>query len=175
MVEGESEEVYFNRIARMSDSFSIVVKISKDKRCKDIILNCAKEAARLGLENDDMKVAVFDLDVVDGNELDEAIALAEKEGVLIMASNLSFEVWLLMHLEEVSHVYTQKDYEDRLSVLLGSKYRKSKGLKEKVNPGSVQDAIRRGRIRLDSYDALNCKTTPNSSVLWYLLSLIFDS
>ncbi len=31
MVEGESEEVYFNRIARLSERFSIISKVSKDK------------------------------------------------------------------------------------------------------------------------------------------------
>ncbi len=114
-MEGESEEVYFNRIARMTDRYSIKTKVSKDKKCVDIVKNCAEEARRLGLEDDEIRVAVFDSDAASKEEIEEAVRISKQEGVMAMTSNLSFEVWLLMHLEDVSHVYTQKDYEDRLS------------------------------------------------------------
>ena len=169
MVEGDSEEVYFGRVARISDEYSIITKVSKDKRCEDIIRNCSEAAERLGLDEDDPRVAVFDLDVVEREELDRAVALAREKRVILMASNLSFEIWLLMHMGDVSKVYTQEDYEDRLSSMLGSRYRKSRGLKDKVNAESIKDAIKRGKKSLPDADPLTCLMTPNSSTLWDLL------
>ena len=72
MVEGVSEEVYFNRIARLSEKYSLSIKVSKDKDCMGIINNCARESKRIGLEKGDLKAAVFDLDVVDRKTLQEA-------------------------------------------------------------------------------------------------------
>ena len=174
MVEGESEEVYFNRIARLSNRYSIIPKISKDKRCDDIVINCMKMAKRLGLEGDDIKVAVFDLDVVKGPELERAITLADENDVILMPSNLSFEVWLLMHLEDVSKVYTQEDYEERLSRHLNERYRKSRGLRDNVNIDSVNKSIKRGERSLPDADPKKCLESPNTSTLWRLLSDILN-
>ena len=174
MVEGDSEKVYFDRIARMSERYSIITKVSRDKRCADIILNCDKEARRLGLDDGDLRVAVFDLDVVDKNELKNACELAEKLGVLVMTSNLSFEIWLLIHLEDNPHVYTQEDYENRLSVLLGHRYRKSEGLKERANPDAVREAIKRGKRKLKDPSPIRCKDTPNSSTIWEITLMLLD-
>ena len=170
MVEGDSEEVYFKRIARLTESCSIRVKVSRDKRPADMVNNCLKEAERLGLDKDDPMIVVFDLDVVDDEELDEAVALAKSKGVRIMVSNLSFEIWLLMHLRDVSHLHTQDDYEDALSQLIGHRYRKSEGLKERLNQTTVGEAVRRGRSLLHVPDPKLCKNTPNTTTLWELLS-----
>ena len=174
MVEGESEKVYFDRIARLPSNYSITAQVSEDKKCTDIIENCAKIAYRKGLDDDDLKIAVFDLDVVDEQLLNEAIALANKEGVIIMASNLSFELWLLLHFEDPSHVYTQSDYEARLSELLKRKYVKAKGLGDGVNLESIKNAIKRGKNILPNVAPLNCRDTPNSSMLWKLIETIFE-
>ncbi len=135
-------------------------------------MNCYLEAERKGLDKDDLKIAVFDLDVVEESELKEAIKIAQDKGVILMTSNLSFELWLLMHFEDKSKAYTQDDYEDRLSVHLGHKYRKSKGLKDKVNDTSIKNAIERGRVRLMDASPQTCLKTPNSSTLWKLMSEI---
>ena len=74
MVEGESEAVYFNRVARLTDKYSIRTKVSRDKKCTDIIRNCAKQAEIIGLDEGDLKVAVFDLDVVEESLLKEAVS-----------------------------------------------------------------------------------------------------
>ena len=95
-------------------------------------------------------------------------------GVMVMTSNLSFEVWLLMHLEDLSRVYTQEDYEHRLSQLLGHKYRKSNGLKEKVNLDSVKSAVTRGKRYLNDPSPIVCKSMPNTSTLWSLLADLLD-
>ena len=92
MVEGVSEEVYFNRIAMLSETYSLSIKVSKDKDCMGIINNCARESKRLGLEEGDLKAAVFDLDVVDRKTLEEAKKKAEKENILLLTTNLSFEL-----------------------------------------------------------------------------------
>ncbi len=175
MVEGESEKVYFDRIARLPSNYSITAQVSEDKKCTDIIENCAKITDRKGLDDDDLKIAVFDLDVVDEQLLNEAVALADKEGVIIMASNLSFELWLLLHFEDPSHVYTQDDYEERLTGLLGRKYAKAKGLGDKVNPESIKNAVKRGKAILPDENPLKCKDTPNSSMLWKLIKTIMEN
>ena len=170
MVEGKSEEVYFTRLSRLSDKYSIKTKISRDKGCLDIIRACSKEADRIGLEEDDIKVVVFDLDVVDESELNEAVRLSREEDVILMTSNLSFEIWLLMHFESASRVYSQDDYENRLSRLLNQEYKKSSGIGTNVNPKSVHDAIMRGSSSLKEPDPIKCKNSPNTSTLWSLVS-----
>ena len=175
MVEGKSEEVYFNRIARMTDRYSIHTKVSKDKGCADIVRNCAKEASRIGLEDDDIRVAVFDSDAPSKEDIEEAVRIAKEKNVVIMTSNLSFEVWLLMHLEDVSHVYTQADYEDRLSQLLGRKYRKSQGLREMISLDSVESAVARGRRSLIDPSPIECKSRLNTSTLWSLLADLLEA
>ena len=174
MVEGESEETYFNRIARLTDAYSFRVKISRDKRPLDMIDNCFTESSRIGLDDDDLRIAVFDLDVVSPEELERSVRAAREKHVEIMSSNLSFEVWLLMHLCNVTRAYTQDDYEEILSGHIGHRYRKSEGLKERITLGTIRDAIERGRGALAIPDPMICKDTPNSSTLWKLLSDILD-
>ncbi len=174
IVEGESEKTYFSRIARMSDRYNLVPRVSGDKNCIDMINNCIKIAGREGLEEDDMKVVVFDLDVVDGSDLEKAVSLARRENIILMTSNLSFEIWLLMHLEDISRVYSQDDYEEKLTELLGWKYKKSMGLRDKVSMGSVENAVHRGKHHLPDPDPILCNQTPNSTTLWKLLSQILD-
>ena len=174
MVEGESESVYFSRIARITESFSIKVKIAKDRRPAEIVRSCYEEALKLGLEDDDIMVAVFDLDVVNDKKLDDAITLAEEKGVTIMVSNLSFEVWLLMHLTDVSRLHSQDDYEEMLSRHIGHRYRKSEGLKAHINLESISDAITRGMKRLKDPDPRICKTTHNSTTLWKLVDEVIS-
>ena len=172
MVEGESEAVYFNRVGRLSDRFSIRTKVSRDKVCTDIIKNCVKEAERLGLEDDDLRIAVFDLDVVDESLLKESLSLARDNGVIVMTSNLSFEIWLLMHFEKGSRLYSQDDYERRLSELLGHDYVKVKGLGNHLNQDSIRDAIKRGKDTLPDPNPQLCKTRHNTSTLWKILETI---
>lgn len=172
MVEGESEKVYFDRLARMTDDLSIIAKVSREKDCIGIVKRCSKLAEIHGVNDDDLKVAVFDLDVVDEKDLAEAAELAEKEGVTIMASNLSFEVWLLMHLTEISHLGTQSDYEDRLSKELGRTYKKSNGIGDRLNDESIKVAVKRGKKILKDADPLKCKRIINSTTLWVLAELI---
>ena len=172
MVEGESEAVYFNRVARITDRYSIRAKVSRDKKCTDIIKNCAKQADILGLEEGDLKVAVFDLDVVDETLLKEAISLAKDLDVKIMASNQSFEFWLLLHLGDAPHVYTQDDYEESLSLQLGRKYIKAKGLGDRLDLNSIKGAVSRGEKILPDSDLFKCKAISNSSMLWEILKML---
>ena len=143
-VEGESERVYFTRLARMSDKVSVICKVSKDKNCVDMVNNCVRDSAIKGLEEDDIKVVVFDIDVVKEEDLVEAMRIASENGILIAASNLSFELWLLMHLEDVHKIDTLDGYEDRISQIIGREYRKSVGLKDRINQSSVEEVIGRG-------------------------------
>ena len=119
-------------------------------------------------------VAVFDLDVVNDKKLDDAISLADEKGVTIMVSNLSFEVWLLMHLTDVSRLHSQDDYEEMLSRHIGHRYRKSEGLKAHINSESIFDAITRGMKRLKDPDPRICKATYNSTTLWKLVDEVIS-
>ena len=174
MVEGVSEEVYFNRIARLSEKYSLSIKVSKDKDCMGIINNCARESKRIGLEEGDLKAAVFDLDVVDRKTLQEAKKKAEKENILLLTTNLSFEFWLLLHLEENPRVHNQDEYEELLSQHLGYRYKKSKGIKDKVNLETIGAAVSRAKKILKDSDPLACKKMQNSTNLWKIVAMILD-
>ena len=154
MCEGPSEKVYFDRLARMTESHALLTKVSKDKDPADIIRNCASEADRMGLQDTDVKVAVFDLDKVKSKEeMAELVNLAESLGIRLAVFNLTFEVWLIMHVGSLSRLDTKDDYEHELTRCLGEKYVKSKGLKERLNAESVDRAICEGRRRVPKGDA----------------------
>ena len=93
---------------------------------------------------------------------------------MLAASNLSFEIWLIMHLGDVSRLETQDDYERELSRLLGRRYEKSEGLKDHLTDSSVRKAVGMGSKRIPDGDLVSCKMTANSTTVWQIVSRIIN-
>lgn len=67
---------------------------------------------RRSLENYSEAWVVFDKD--DFNDFDDAIRLAKKEDLNIAWSNESFELWLLLHFQDLNSPLTRDDYKHKL-------------------------------------------------------------
>ena len=70
----------------------------------------------------------------------------DKRSVALFISNPSFEVWLLMHFEDVSSGMDQKDLEHALDRNLERKYKKSKGIHP--NKAMILEAVRRAESKI---------------------------
>lgn len=158
--------MYLERLRRLSQQVSIAVKVTNQKRAEDIVAYCVKISKRDRIMGTDIRVVVFDCDAIARDDMEKAIALARKEGIVIAASNLCFEYWLLLHFEEPPmRLDSDNLYEEELSRLLGAIYDKSKGLGDRITSKSVSDAIVRSRMRLPSGDPMDCYNKQNSTCM----------
>lgn len=84
------------------------------------------EAIRLrNADNYDQVWCVFDRDSFPADRFNEALALAEREGIKVAYSNEAFELWYLLHFNFYNTGITHDDYKKRLDKLLGHKYEKN--------------------------------------------------
>lgn len=94
-----------------------------------------------GYEKDDQIWAVFDKDEFPDKDYNDAIELAQKNGIKVAYSNECFELWFLLHFEDYSAGGTRWDYYRKLSddkmlgKLVSNKYDpngKKKGVGKKI-------------------------------------------
>lgn len=100
------------------------------------------------------KYVVFDCDDPPNiqNVIDEVVS--SDKGYTLLVSNFLFEVWLLMHFEDVDiHMSKQKIY-DKLSSHLDKEYKKADSgiIREIINNGNIEAAIRNARELEKKYE-----------------------
>lgn len=115
-VEGDTEHTYFNLIRK---------SLPRDKNIK---LNCIKTNEKtpgqyvkyakgylksLGytlrdLSEGDSIFCVFDHDSIDDTQLQNAIS-AKSDKIEFIISNPNFEIWLLLHFQYYSHVFSKEE------------------------------------------------------------------
>jgi hypothetical protein len=109
LCEGEkTEKVYFQKLKRIEriSRLNIAVKASRYKNAVGIV-KCAKRIKLSGdFQKGDLICCLFDRDLNTNNELAQAMALANKSGIILVFSNPCFEYWLLCHFG-----YFFKDYD----------------------------------------------------------------
>lgn len=120
VTEGKKTEVnYFENIKQIiNKNYSERVKIEKiDLEVKGLGKGtCAlvREAVKIrSLENYSEVWVVFDKD--DFMDFDTAIKLARDEGLNVAWSNESFELWILLHFQDLSSAINRKMYESKLN------------------------------------------------------------
>lgn len=120
VTEGTETEVnYFKNIKRIIESlFSnsiIVEKIELDvqgtARSTKVLVNEAIKKRSLKTYSEVW--VVFDKD--DNQDFDDAIALAKKEGLNVAWSNECFELWLLLHFQDLKSAIGRNDYYSKLT------------------------------------------------------------
>lgn len=89
-----------------------------------------REAMRLRLEygyteEDDQVWCVFDRDSTRKQQFNDAIYLAESNGLRVAYSNQAFELWYLLHFDYHDTALHRKQYMDILTDRLKLKYRKN--------------------------------------------------
>lgn len=123
-----------------------------------------KESYENNGEEFDQVWCVMDKDNFPDNNFNRGIKLAKDNNINIAYSNLSFELWYLLHFQNVSTQFSQKQLETKLTSSLGRPYRKSDNLYLMLKEKQEQ-AITRAKT-LDSYPSsiAYSERNPNTTV-----------
>ncbi len=117
----KTEPAYFKafRVAATVEEFNVV-------GLGDNTLSLVERAVKLKSERDyDQVWCVFDRDSFPPERFNAALALAEREDMKVAYSNEAFELWYLLHFNYHDTAMSRTQYEDKLSALLGIKYKKN--------------------------------------------------
>ena len=112
----KTEEIYFREMERRQNNYHVLFVPGNETDPVNIVKNTirAKKKEALSINQGDIAVSVFDLDVEEKKkqQLYEAKKLAENENVRIVTSNPCFEVWYLEHFG-----YTSKSFQNSTEVI----------------------------------------------------------
>lgn len=119
----------------------------------DNTIGVVRKAMELRGKGDyDQVWCVFDRDSFPAWRFNEALALAEREGIKVAYSNEAFELWYLLHFHYYNTALSRHDYIDRLSAAMGRRYEKgSPSIYRELLPRQ-QDALRNARRLLAQFD-----------------------
>lgn len=117
--EGETERIYFEQLRILKRSKMVSVKIKNVKRSA---IKLAQHAYRdSSYQYFDEVWIVFDKDDLTEKQLEEVNDFCEDNNIHIAYSNEAFELWLLLHFEEVdiSEKYPRAVLNDKMEQHLG--------------------------------------------------------
>lgn len=106
----KTEEIYFRNFQKRGNPYNIKFAYGHDTNpvgmVKSLISYMKKED--INIENDDKIYCVFDADIDHNKQkrIDEAIKLASENGIEIIMSTPSFELWYRLHYSYTSKVYS---------------------------------------------------------------------
>lgn len=136
--------------------------------------NLVKETIRLKAQDDYEQVwVVFDIDDCSPGQVNDAIRLAEVNGIHTAYSNQSFELWYLLHFDYHNSAIGRKQYEDKLTRALGVQYEKNApGLYLRLLPNQTT-AIQNAKRLLANYPKPDpCRDDPCTTVFRLVEELI---
>ena len=106
----KTEEIYFRNFQKRGNPYNIKFAYGHDTNpvgmVKSLISYMKKED--ISIENNDKIYCVFDADIDHNKQkrIDEAIKLASENGIEIIMSTPSFELWYRLHYSYTSKVYS---------------------------------------------------------------------
>lgn len=171
--DGESESTYFNDLGNMLKGRRIRVCSTEVTGPERILKKCRGRELTGEIRRDrgDEVCIITDFDGrYSENELMKFQKECDSENYQLFMSNISFEIWLLMHFKQLNHPYTQEELEKELSDCLGRKYDKVKGIP--FDPEDLEMAIRHASERLKNYDNLECLRKNPSTTVHFLIDRI---
>ena len=129
--EGGTEKAYLDHFKTTTNPEVVAVDASRNKLSlvKFAIEDRQRRAANDKFDPDyDVTWVVFDRDVDPKNSSDKsnfnnALTLAERNGIQVAYSNDSFELWYLLHFQEVSGPLHRREIDHKLSIHLGRTYK----------------------------------------------------
>lgn len=166
VTEGTETEVnYFKNIKRIIESsFNnniIVEKIDLDvqgtARSTKVLVNEAIKKRSLKAYSEVW--VVFDKD--DNQDFDEAISLAKREGLNVAWSNECFELWLLLHFQDLKSAIGRNDYYSKLTThfknknINDGKYNKNINNIFDITSEYVAAAIKRSNALMEDHKKSN--------------------
>lgn len=151
--EGFTEYNYINGFAQVLNAKSkftnVDLKIENAEGNARTVLDCANTF--FGNEENRKKYYNYDTylmyDCDDPTDIESVIteSLKSEYKYKLLITNFLFEVWLLMHFEEVDKKISKSEIEDRLKFHLNLEYYRSK---EKANNGLIRQIISTGKVNL---------------------------
>lgn len=166
----ETEKNYFENIGKIiTDLFNNEVKVDKitldvkgTGRSTSVLVNEVIKKRSLSSYSDVW--VVFDRD--NNTDFDEAIALATKEGFNVAWSNESFELWLLLHFQDLKAGIHRDNYIEKLNAHFKSKNINGGTYSKNINnifdltKPYVETAIKRSKALLEFHEE-NKNFNPN--------------
>lgn len=162
VTEGTETEVnYFENIKRkINERFrseiivdKITINVEGTARSTMVLVNEAIK--KRSLKNYSDVWVVFDRD--DNSDFDKAISYAKKNGLKVAWSNESFELWLLLHFQDLNVACSRDDYINKLSNYF-NKLKLNNGTYNKnikdifdITASKVDTAIKRSEKLIDGY------------------------
>lgn len=125
--EGEKTEPDYFKAFRMTTA---TVKAVGQAMNTMTLVNKAisiREADRQKKREYDQCWVVFDKDDFPAHDFNQAIQLAEKNGIRVAYSNQAFEYWFLLHYNLYTGPIHRNQYKDMLTKLTGLQYNKTEG------------------------------------------------
>ena len=114
--KNRTEQLYFRELSRTQDMYHVVFSKGNETDPMNIVRKTAGTASKEDLQYDDGDIAfaVFDLDNNHSKavQLNKAKAIAARNGITVVTSNLCFEVWYRLHFG-----YTSRPYRDSQEVI----------------------------------------------------------
>jgi hypothetical protein len=123
-----------------------------------------KTAGRYGIRYDQIW-CVFDKDAFPVQNFNDAIALANREGIRVAYSNEAFELWYLLHFDYLCTATNRADYITMLTRKLGTQYQKnSEAMYQKLFDKQA-NAIKNAKCLLASYSpCVSSQNNPSTTV-----------
>lgn len=159
----ETERQYVESLAQTLRSAGVTVSVTTAHGASDPV-SVVQKCIQVRDDEKKRKRQTFDqclclVDVDAHARLDEAIALAEKNGIQVLISNLKFEIWLLWHVDDSAGEKTSKQLDDLMDK--HSLFQKKKHLSAKFPIKNVDKAVAIA-LRVDP-DLAACRKGANPS------------
>jgi hypothetical protein len=168
--EGErTEPNYFERFRVPRDVVAVEVRgIGYNT------VSLVREAIKLKAEDDyDQVWCVFDRDSFPARTFNEAIRLAERNGIKVAYSNEAFELWYLLHFDFLNTGISRADYIARLTEKIGKKYEKNSRDMYDILEARQQTAIENAKRLLSIYSPCRpAKDNPSTTVHLLVIELL---
>lgn len=126
-----TEPDYFNAFRLTSAHIKVVGEGINTTGLVRKALRIREEERKKGREYDQCWV-VFDKDDFPDHDFNQAISMAEANGMRAAYSNQAFEYWFLLHYSLLQGPMHRNQYAERLSRLLGFEYSKNAGTGERI-------------------------------------------
>lgn len=121
-------------------------------------------ANRYGIRYDQIW-CVFDKDAFPVQNFNNALALANQEGIKVAYSNEAFELWYLLHFDYFCTATNRADYITILTSKLGTRYQKNSETMYQKLFDKQMTAIKNAKRLLTSYSlCVPCQNNPSTTV-----------
>ena len=137
-------------------------------------LSLVREAIKLKDEGDyDQVWCVFDRDSIPAQTFNEALRLANQEGIRVAYSNEAFELWYLLHFDFLNTGIRRAAYIARLTEKIGKRYAKNSRDMYDILESRQQTAIENAKRLLNIYNLCRpAEDNPSTTVHLLVIELL---